>query len=164
MKLYGISTTWLPAIMIDDCDMEGKNCQTHFGLFPSIIDEMSKLLNFTWEDHREMNDNWGLTPISGPYNRSGTFEGVFGAIVNGEYMFNTAEWVWIIDRYELVDFVSVYSNGYVLISSQKPKDLDFGLFIRPFTNKSWIGMQIYLFLLSIKNISLYLGYLKAFLG
>ena len=139
MKLFGISLPWLPAVEIDGCNEYGKNCQTRFGLFPSIIDEMSKSLNFTWEDHKEINDNWGLTPVSGPYNRSGTFEGVFGAIVNGEYMLNTAEWVWILDRYELVDFISMYTNGYVLLSSPKATNFNMRLFIRPFTSKSWIG-------------------------
>ena len=55
-----------------------------YGLYPDIIDEMGKQLNFTWENHKEINGDWGLTPISGPFNRSGTFGGIIGEIKNAK--------------------------------------------------------------------------------
>ena len=141
MHLFGISASWLPQIKIDDCDEQGKNCLTSYGLYPDIIDEMGKQLNFTWENHKEINGDWGLTPISGPFNRSGTFGGIIGEIKNGNYMFNTAGWKWLIDRYELMDFVGIQVNRGVLVTSLKPPNLDLSLFIRPFTIQSWIGKK-----------------------
>ena len=150
MKLYGISLSWLPAIKIDDCDDNGKNCQTHFGLYPDIIDAISQLVNFTWEDHKEMNNDWGLTPISGPFNRSRTFGGVFGALINGDYMFNTAGWIWVIDRYELIDFVGTSTNTNMLAVSPRPPQFDLGLFVRPFTQDSWIGKTLIMYKFILK--------------
>ena len=143
MKLYGKSISWKPQIEIDNCDPNGKNCQTNKGLYPDIIDEIAKLLNFTWENHKEVTDDWGLTPVSGPFNRSGTFRGVVGSIKNADYMFNTAGWRWKLERYEIMDFVGMQINRGVLVTSPKPPNFDLGLFVRPFTHRSWIGKISY---------------------
>ena len=142
MHLFGISVSWLPQIKIDNCDENGKNCKTSFGLYPDIIDEMSKILNFTWENHKELDGNWGATPISGPLNKSGTYGGIIGKIKDGTYMFNTAGWLWLIDRYEITDFVGMQSNRALLVTNLKPPTIDMSLFIRPFTIQAWIGKII----------------------
>ena len=142
----------MPQVRLDDCDGEGKNCQTSIGLYPDIIDEMGRLLNFTWENHKEVDGNWGVMPISGPYNRSGVFGGIIGAIKNGTHMFNTAGWLWIVDRYEIIDFVEVQSSKVMLVTSLKHPEFDLYLFIRPFTNQSWFGKCHIFFIIHITFI------------
>ena len=48
-------------------------------------------------------------------------------------MFSLSTWIWLIERNDLVDFVP---NGYdrilLALTPQRP-NIDFGLFIRPFT-------------------------------
>ena len=56
-------------------------------------------------------------------------------------MFNTAGWKWLIDRYELMDFVGLQFNRGVFVASPKPPNLDLSLFIRPFTTQAWIGIK-----------------------
>ena len=41
--------------------------------------------NFTWDFYRDVNDDWGLAPKSGPYNKSGDWHGVLGDVVEGRY-------------------------------------------------------------------------------
>ena len=53
---------------------------------------------------------WGVRQISGPYNKSGVWGGSFGSIVNGKYHLSLSQWVWIYERYGLLDFVSTSTN------------------------------------------------------
>ena len=69
------------------------------------MDATSKALNFTWECHKEVNNNWGVSPII-ETDGNKTWGGLFGSIVNGDYMFSPCTWQWNIVRYGLVDFVS----------------------------------------------------------
>ena len=142
MTLYAISSSWLPAIHISDCDKEGKNCKSHYGFYVDLIDAMGSLMNFTWEDRKELNDDWGLQPISGPYNKSGVWGGVLGSIINGEYMFNTADWLMTPKRIGLIEFVMSTKDVYLLALTPKPAKFDMGLFVRPFTTESWIGKTL----------------------
>ena len=129
----------MPAVTIGDCDDLGMNCKTHFGLYPDLIDAMGKLLNFTWEDHFQVDNNWGLQPVSGPANRSGVWNGIFGSVINGNYMFNSGGWIWLRERYGLVDFVPSTKNSVLLALTPKPLKFDLKLFVRPFTSASWMG-------------------------
>ena len=54
------------------------------GLLSELQDVSCKVLNCTW-DITEPQDGygWGVKPISGPYNQSGVWGGVFGGIING---------------------------------------------------------------------------------
>ena len=57
-------------------------------------------------------------------------------------MFSLSTWIWLIERNDLVDFVP---NGYdkilLALTPQRP-NIDFGLFIRPFTVQAWRGIGI----------------------
>ena len=130
-----MSSPWLPQVMIDECDKLGKNCKISYGMYPDMLNAMGNLLNFTWEDSKEVDGNWGLAPVSGPFNRSGIWSGVFGGIVNGDYMFSTAGWKWNLDRYQLVDFIGITTNPLTLVTSPKPAQFDLGLFV--LSKRAW---------------------------
>ena len=57
-------------------------------------------------------------------------------------MFSLSTWIWLVERNDLVDFVP---NGYdrilLALTPQRP-NIDFGLFIRPFTVQAWRGIGI----------------------
>ena len=57
-------------------------------------------------------------------------------------MFSLSTWIWLIERNDLVDFVP---NGYdrilLALTPQRPQ-IDFGLFVRPFTIEAWHGIAV----------------------
>ena len=117
------------------------NCIGFLGLLSELQDVACKVLNCTWEIIEPQDEyGWGVKPISGPYNQSGIWGGVMGGIINGDYMLSLSTWIWLIERNDLVDFVP---NGYdkilLALTPQRPK-IDFGLFVRPFTNQAWHGI------------------------
>lgn len=59
--------------------MNGTGCQS-VGYLKNMMDSLGELLNFTWECHQEVNDNWGLIQ-----NDMGGWDGVVGNIFNGTY-------------------------------------------------------------------------------
>ena len=62
-----------------------------------------------------------------------------GSVVNGDYMISLSQWVWTVNRYGLLDFVSTSSDSFYLVLTPKPAEVDFGLFIRCFTDDAWTG-------------------------
>ena len=129
LHIYSNTLTWAPFFTIENCNSEGKNCN-HFGLFHDFMDSASKIMNFTWESYEDPNGNWGVAPISGPFNKSGVWGGVMGSIVNGDYMISLSAWVWNIERYGLMDFISTSSDSFLLALTPKAPEVDTGLFIR----------------------------------
>ena len=93
-------------------------------------------MNFTWEGHTDTDGNWGLLPIkieegSNKTTRKGGPEenvseeglvwgGVMGSIVNGDYMMSTVTWIWVYERYGLVDFISTSWQNTLLALTPKP--------------------------------------------
>ena len=128
--------SWSPYIVIDKCDSEGKNCGIHQGFYYDFTNILGKILNFTWEGHTDTDGNWGLLPIkieegSNKTTRKGGPEenvseeglvwgGVMGSIVNGDYMMSTVTWIWVYERYGLVDFISTSWQNTLLALTPKP--------------------------------------------
>ena len=89
-------------------------------------------MNFTWEGHTDKDGNWGLLPIKieegsnkTTTRKGGPEEGVFwggvmGSIVNGDYMMSTVTWIWVYERYGLVDFISTSWQNTLLALTPKP--------------------------------------------
>ncbi len=69
-QLVFTSLTWAPYLTVSDCDNEGRNCN-FYGFFGDMMDIYSTDFNFTWDIYADINNDWGLSPKSGPYNRSG---------------------------------------------------------------------------------------------
>ena len=106
------------------------------------MDALAVRFNFTWKSYKDLDGNWGVTPTDGVYNRSGTWSGVMGSIVNGEYHISLNQWFWKFDRYELLDFVGTNSDYDALAITPSPPEVDFQLFIRPFKHETWLGLSV----------------------
>ena len=137
LQVLGVTLSWAPFLTID-CNEEGKNCTTR-GFYHDFTNAMGRIMNFTWDSHADPNGDWGVRPISGPFNRSGEWGGVMGGVVNGDYMISLCQWVWLRERYGLLDFVSTTAEATMLAITPKPPEVDTGLFVRPFTNDAWTG-------------------------
>ena len=84
IHLFSVSLTWSPYFIITNCTDEHSNCQSE-GYLAETMDILGGMMNFTWESHREKDNNWGTKPISGPANSSGIWGGVEGNVFNGTY-------------------------------------------------------------------------------
>ena len=133
------------------------------------MDMSQRLFNFTYASYKDPNDDWGLGPKSGPFNLSGTWGGVMGGVINGEYDLSLSAWYWIFARCELLSFAPVIRSRYsiedqliiqllmdhncsncrfVLAVTPQVPEVDYMLYLRPFHNEAWLailGMLILLF-------------------
>ena len=77
--IVSISLSWIPYFSLYDCNAEGKECKSD-GYLRAMMDALGSLMNFTWDCHQEINQDWGLTQYS-----SGEWGGVTGHVYNGSY-------------------------------------------------------------------------------
>ncbi len=98
LVITSLTLSWDPYFIIDNCDEAGKNCDQR-GFLADFMDGLCKILNCTWDSHAPPDGNWGVRPISGPFNKSGVWGGAMGGVVNGEYMTSLSQWVWNVERY-----------------------------------------------------------------
>ena len=77
--IVSISLSWTPYYLLYDCDDQGKECKSN-GYLKNLMDSLGTLMNFTWECHQEINNNWGLVP-----DTTGKWDGVMGHVLNGTY-------------------------------------------------------------------------------
>jgi hypothetical protein len=134
-----IGLNYAPYFTLKNCDQNGRKCRST-GYMKQYMDVLAQQFNFTYESHKDANDDWGGIPTSGPYNCSGEWGGVFGDVIMAKYDLNLAAWVWSLDRYGLLSFVSIISITNVLMWTPKTKETDFGFFLNPFTYDSWIAI------------------------
>ena len=137
LLIMNIGLTWLPDIGVYDCDSNSRNCKTYEGILPAVADAAAKELNFTWDT--QVVDNWGSTPISGPYNLSGEWGGALGNVVLGNYPMCLAHWVLTAPRWDLLEFVISATETGVLAVTPRLPEVDLGLFIRPFRREAWFA-------------------------
>ena len=135
--------SWAPYLSLYDCNEEtGKDCKST-GYIADVMNLLGSSLNFTWHCDAEPNNDWGVTPKSGPSNANGTWGGVVGDVVNGDYPLCLSFWTNTYSRIGMMDFV-IMGQGvqYVMaLVPQLPK-YDTGLFIRPLTTNVWIMLGI----------------------
>ena len=135
--------SWAPYLSLSDCDENtGKDCKST-GYIADVMNILGNSLNFTWHCDADPNNDWGVTPKSGPSNVNGTWGGVVGAIVNGDYPLCLSFWTNTYSRIGMMDFV-IMGPGvqYVMAFVPQLPKYDTGLFIRPFTNNVWIVIGI----------------------
>ena len=143
-KIFSNTRPWAPYFMMDGCNENGRNCN-NTGFLADYMDALGGVLNFTWDSHQP-NDGrgWGVTPIEGPFNKSGIWGGAMGSVINEEYHMSLSQWIWNSDRYELLDFISTTNSYDCLALTPSPPEVDFGLFIRPFRDDAWHGIGVVL--------------------
>ena len=140
-NIVGASLQWKPFMGIEDCDAMGRNCK-YYGIIADMMDIWAKGYNFTWDIYRDIDNDWGMFPIDGPFNRSGTWKGNMGDVVMGRYQMSLSGWTWRKDRYFL-DFVPFSLDKQILCMVPKFPEVDAGLFIRPFTDDVWKFIGIF---------------------
>ena len=139
MFLISNTLSWAPYFTVENCNSMGQNCELG-GFLADYMDAMGKIMNFTWTSYAPPDGSWGVRPISGPFNKSGVWGGAMGSVVNGEYHISLSQWVWNVERYRLLDFVSTSTNRVCLALTPQAPEIDPGLFTRPFTDDAWYGI------------------------
>ena len=79
IHLLSMSLSWNPYFLLFDCNDQGKQCKSE-GYLKNLMDGLGTLMNFTWESHKEVNNDWGIVP-----NANGDWVGVEGNVLNGTY-------------------------------------------------------------------------------
>ena len=82
--LVSITLSWAPYFTLYGCNKFQMECKSE-GYLADVMNVLGEKMNFTWESHGEMENNWGTTAISGPSNSSGIWGGVVGGVFNGNY-------------------------------------------------------------------------------
>ena len=141
-NIVGTALSWKPFMEIENCDKNGRNCN-YYGIIPEMMDTWSKVYNFTWDVYRNVDNDWAVLPIDGPYNRSGTWKGVVGDVIMGRYQVSLSSWQWS-DRYpNSVDYVQYSLERRIMCLVPKFPEVDIALFIRPFTDDVWKYIGIF---------------------
>ena len=131
---------WRPWFKLSNCKgPKNTNCGG-VGYLPDVINILGSRFNFTWSCDEEPEGNWGNTrPISGPRNASGIWGGVVGNIANGTYPLSISAWRYFYWRKGLLDFVGIgIASKSIVAYIPSGTSYDPGLYLRPFTNESWI--------------------------
>ena len=79
IHITSLSLSWTPYFVLSGCNENGKFCKSE-GYLSNLMNELGKLMNFTWESHQEVNNDWGLNQY-----QSGGWGGVVGNVFNGTY-------------------------------------------------------------------------------
>ena len=136
IQIQSMSLPWSPYLIQGNCKDDGKTCDSE-GYLIDILEMARRLFNFTYVSLRDPNNDWGVTPKSGPYNRSGVWGGVMGGVINGQFDMSLSAWQWVFNRVELVSFTTVVRQRSQLVLTPQPPKVDVLLYIRPFTDESW---------------------------
>ena len=83
-SIVGLALTWEPFFSIKDCRDLETICKERSYL-ADTMNILGAMANFTWEVHRQKDDDWGISPISGPANASGIWGGMVGDVYYGKY-------------------------------------------------------------------------------
>lgn len=75
-QIVATSLSWSPYIKNENCDESGRNC-TNTGLLVDFMQIWARDFNFTWDIYADVDGDWGINPVSGPYNISGEWKGNF---------------------------------------------------------------------------------------
>ena len=132
-----LALSWTPHLSFKDCNQLGKECQTSVGILMDYMETLGRQFNFSVVSVQEQSESWGVNPLSGPYNFSGTWGGVMGAIMFGEHPISLSPWVYNAERHPLMDFVTVYPERKLLALTPKLPEVDIHLVLRPLTMKAW---------------------------
>lgn len=125
LSIRSVALSWSPYLNLKDCDDEGENCKSS-GFLIDYANLIGRLFNFTVVSTQDKDGNWGVVPISGPFNASGTWGGVMGDVINGKFDLSLSQWIWNIERQDLLDFVITSSNWLQLALTPQLPEVDTG--------------------------------------
>ena len=95
-------------------DLDECSCKIAFvrqGYLPETMAFLELMYNFTWECTKEPNDNWGVVPITGPSNASGTWGGIMGDLVEEKFQLSVSAWLIKLSRSTMLSFAQIYPSG-----------------------------------------------------
>ncbi len=109
------------------------------GIFASVLEMMAKRLNFTYESWKRVDGAWGDFNL-----KSKQFDGIVGNIARGEVDFAVAPMTLQIARASGIDYLMpIGTETYGLfVKSTGTQELDWTVFIDPFSYKTWIVLLI----------------------
>lgn len=140
--------SWQPYLSLSECNGDGSNCNSH-GYLADLMNILGDMYNFTWHCDSEPNSNWGMLPESGPHTINGTWKGVFGNVINGNYSISLSFYTISSARADLCDYIRMGPGvDYLLAFVPQHPTYDSSLFSRPFRNEIWFVIGI-LFLVFI---------------
>ena len=143
LHLFSITTTFPPYTNMPEICRKCKKMTkcpdcTISGLIVDILNNLGHEMNFTWESHEDPDNKVGSSPVSGPANASGAWEGTLGQVFYGDYLMSADAWNEKLERSDMFDFVSFVSDRTILALTPQSANLDLWLFTRPFRNEVWI--------------------------
>ena len=109
LQVRSLSLPWSPYLIQSNCtthEANSQKCNNH-GYLIDFMEMTKQMYNFTYISLKDANQDWGITPKSGPFNLSGTWSGVMGNVIKGEYDMSLSAWYWIYNRMELLSFAPV---------------------------------------------------------
>ena len=137
-EITATSLTWAPYLTIDGCNEFGLKCAQNKGYLIDFMDKLSIEFNFTYVSQKNVDNDWGTEPKSGPYNVNGTWGGVWGDVIYKHYDMILAPWLWTSARNELFTCVPLLQLGNMLAMKQQNSKIDFGFFTRAFVGDTLI--------------------------
>ena len=108
--MYTQEDTWNPWLNSTDCLEELSWCKTT-GYMADLMGYLQVMYNFTWKSTKDPNGDWGVVPISGPSNSSGTWGGIVGSLVDQTVQMSVSAWITGSDRLSIFDFAQIYPSG-----------------------------------------------------
>ena len=140
LEIKSISLDWQPMFAMENCDENSQFCESK-GYLADLVNIIGDMVNFTVRIDREPELNWGVAPISGPPNISGTWGGVVGSVMSqDEYQMSMSTWYIHVSRKDMFDFVQLFRDFRLLVLKPRPPEYDIDLFIRPFSRNAWIAI------------------------
>ena len=160
LQVPSVSLSWSPYLVIGDCDSNGMNCFSNFGMLPDLTDKLGRMFNVSILSLKDTSEDWGIYPKSGSFDFTGEWGGVMGKvqrstlshwmvllannsstvsfqIIKGEYPLSLSTWSLRPDRAQIMDYVGFKNEYNILMLIPQPPKVDFALFIRPFTANVW---------------------------
>ncbi|XP_059096106.1 uncharacterized protein LOC131890717, partial [Tigriopus californicus] len=130
VEITSQSVDWYPYTTFDS---DG----TTYGYLIDMTHHLSGMFNFTLNSIKEPNYDWGL---QSEFHKN--FSGVLGNVIQGHMDVSLSIWFLNYQRSLLVDYCIIVSDWQQFLLVPQMPTVDTTLFMRPFTNDSWIAIGL----------------------
>ncbi|XP_059095737.1 probable glutamate receptor [Tigriopus californicus] len=110
---------------------------TSYGYLIDLTSYCAKMFNFTYRSIVEPNNDWGMQSQFGK-----NLSGVLGNVIQNKVDMSLSLWVWNENRDRWVDFSIIGTDREQFCFYPQMPKIDPTLFLRPFTNDSWIAIAL----------------------